>query len=77
MLAGDHLRRGVAEFVGTFALILVGGGAALYGDAVGIPLATLAGGAIGSGTGLRRGLMVCHCLLVETARDGGVWAQEY
>ncbi len=30
----------------------------------------LAGGAIGSGTGLRRGLMVCHCLVVETPRDG-------
>lgn len=30
----------------------------------------LAGGAIGSGTGLRRGLMVCHCLLIETPRDG-------
>ncbi|MEZ4400380.1 MAG: MBL fold metallo-hydrolase [Kofleriaceae bacterium] len=30
----------------------------------------LAGGAIGSGTGLRRGTMVCHCLLLETDRDG-------
>ena len=29
----------VVVSVGTFALILVGGGAALYGDAVGIPLA--------------------------------------
>jgi glyoxylase-like metal-dependent hydrolase (beta-lactamase superfamily II) len=30
----------------------------------------LAGGAIGSGTGLGRGLMVCHCLVVETPKDG-------
>lgn len=30
----------------------------------------LAGGAIGSGTGLRRGAMICHCLALETERDG-------
>lgn len=30
----------------------------------------LAGGSIGSGTGLRRGTMICHCLLIETPRDG-------
>jgi glycerol uptake facilitator-like aquaporin len=32
MLAGDYLRRGVAELVGTFALILVGEGAETGGD---------------------------------------------
>ena len=39
MLAGDYVRRGVAEFVGTFALIFVGAGAVVYGDLVGIALA--------------------------------------
>ena len=39
MLAGDYLRRGVAEFVGTFALIFVGAGAVIYGDLVGTALA--------------------------------------
>ena len=39
MMAGDYLRRGVAEFVGTFALIFVGAGAVIYGDLVGIALA--------------------------------------
>ena len=34
MLAGDYLGRGVAEFVGTFALIFVGAGSALYGNLV-------------------------------------------
>lgn len=34
MLTGDYLRRGVAEFVGTFALIFVGAGSALYGNLV-------------------------------------------
>ena len=34
MLEGDYLRRGVAEFVGTFALIFVGAGSALYGNLV-------------------------------------------
>ena len=39
MLTGDYLRRGVAEFVGTFALIFVGGGAVIYGDIVGAAFA--------------------------------------
>src|SRR5882672_5619530 len=39
MLSGDHLRRAVAEFVGTFALIFVGAGSVIYGDLVGIALA--------------------------------------
>ena len=39
MMAGDYLRRCVAEFVGTFALIFVGAGAVIYGDLVGIALA--------------------------------------
>ncbi len=30
----------------------------------------LAGGLLGSGTGLARGLLVAHCMLVETERDG-------
>ena len=30
MLDGDYLRRGVAEFIGTFTLIFVGGGAAAF-----------------------------------------------
>ena len=34
MLNGDYLRRGVAEFVGTFALIFVGAGSVIYGDLV-------------------------------------------
>jgi aquaporin TIP len=39
MLAGDYARRTVAEFVGTFALIFVGAGAAIYGDLVALALA--------------------------------------
>jgi aquaporin TIP len=39
VLAGDYLRRGVAEFVGTFALIFVGAGAVIYGDLAGTALA--------------------------------------
>jgi aquaporin TIP len=39
MMAGDYVRRSVAEFVGTFALIFVGAGAVIYGDLVGIALA--------------------------------------
>jgi MIP family channel proteins len=39
MLAGDYLRRGVAEFIGTFALVFVGAGSVIYGDLVGIALA--------------------------------------
>ncbi|HEX4518884.1 MAG TPA: aquaporin [Gaiellaceae bacterium] len=31
----DYMRRGVAEFIGTFALIFVGAGSALYGNIVG------------------------------------------
>ncbi len=34
MLEGDYLRRGVAEFIGTFALIFVGAGSLIYGDLV-------------------------------------------
>ena len=36
----DHVRRGVAEFVGTFALIFVAAGATIYGDLVGLALAS-------------------------------------
>jgi aquaporin Z len=32
MLIGDYVRRGVAEFVGTFALIFVGAGSSIYGN---------------------------------------------
>ena len=39
MLVGDYLRRGVAEFVGTFALIFVGGGAVIDGNIVAAALA--------------------------------------
>ena len=39
MMAGDYVRRSVAEFVGTFALIFVGAGAVIYGDLVGIAFA--------------------------------------
>jgi MIP family channel proteins len=39
MMAGDYLRRSVAEFVGTFALIFVGAGSVIYGDIVGVALA--------------------------------------
>jgi aquaporin TIP len=35
----DHVRRGVAEFVGTFALIFVAAGSTIYGDLVGVALA--------------------------------------
>jgi aquaporin Z len=31
VLEGDYLRRGIAEFVGAFALIFVGGGSGIYG----------------------------------------------
>jgi len=34
VLEGDYLRRGVAEFVGAFALIFVGAGSAIYGQLV-------------------------------------------
>src|SRR5688572_10366829 len=40
MMAADYARRGVAEFVGTFALVFVGAGAIIYGDIVGIALAS-------------------------------------
>ncbi len=36
----DFLRRGVAEFVGTFALIFIAAGATIYGDLVGLALAS-------------------------------------
>ena len=39
MLAGDFLKRGVAEFVGTFALIFIGCGSLIYGDLVGAAFA--------------------------------------
>jgi aquaporin TIP len=38
-MAGDYLRRGTAEFVGTFALIFIGAGSVIYGDLVGVALA--------------------------------------
>jgi aquaporin TIP len=34
VLEGDYVRRGVAEFVGAFALIFVGAGSAIYGQLV-------------------------------------------
>ena len=39
MLAGNYFRRGVAEFIGTFALVFVGVGSLIYGDPVGVALA--------------------------------------
>jgi aquaporin Z len=39
MLAGDYLRRGVAEFIGTFALVFVGAGSLIYSNIVGAALA--------------------------------------
>lgn len=39
MLDREYVRRGVAEFVGTFALIFVGAGATIYQDVVGTALA--------------------------------------
>src|SRR5436309_9277547 len=39
MMAGDYVRRSVAEFVGTFALIFIGAGSVIYGDLVGVALA--------------------------------------
>jgi aquaporin Z len=39
VLAGNYFRRGVAEFVGTFALVFVGVGSLIYGDPVGVALA--------------------------------------
>jgi aquaporin TIP len=39
VLAGDYLRRGLAEFVGVFALVFVGVGSLLYGDVVGAAFA--------------------------------------
>jgi aquaporin TIP len=39
MMTGDYVRRGAAEFVGTFALIFVGAGSIIYGDVVGVALA--------------------------------------
>ena len=38
-MAGDYLRRGVAEFIGTFALIFVGAGSVIYGDLVAVAFA--------------------------------------
>jgi glycerol uptake facilitator-like aquaporin len=43
VLEPDYLRRGVAEFVGTFALIFVGAGSALYGN---IEVAAFANGLV-------------------------------
>jgi aquaporin TIP len=38
-MEGDYLRRGVAEFVGTFALIFIGVGSTIYGNIVGVAFA--------------------------------------
>jgi aquaporin TIP len=43
VLEGDYLRRGVAEFVGAFALIFVGAGSAIYGN---LTVAALANGLV-------------------------------
>jgi MIP family channel proteins len=39
VLAGDYVRRGVAEFIGVFALVFIGVGSLIYGDLVGIAFA--------------------------------------
>jgi aquaporin TIP len=39
VLEGDYLRRGVAEFVGTFAVVFVGAGSMIYGDLLGTAFA--------------------------------------
>jgi aquaporin TIP len=38
-MTGDYMRRGFAEFVGTFALIFVGAGSVIYGNIVGAAFA--------------------------------------
>jgi len=58
MLVGDYLRRGVAEFIGTFALIFVGGGAVIDGDIVAAALAN----------GLVIAVMVSACAPAAPAR---------
>jgi aquaporin TIP len=39
VLAGDYLKRGVAEFIGAFALVFVGAGSLIYGNLVGTAFA--------------------------------------
>jgi aquaporin Z len=39
VLEGDYARRGIAEFIGAFALVFVGAGSLIYGDVVGTALA--------------------------------------
>ncbi len=39
MLAGDYTRRGVAEFIGTFAVVFIGAGAMIYGNLLGTAFA--------------------------------------
>jgi aquaporin Z len=38
-MEGDYVRRGLAEFVGTFALVFIGVGSLIYGNIVGVALA--------------------------------------
>jgi aquaporin Z len=38
-MGGDYLRRGVAEFVGTFALVFIGAGSIIYGNLLQVALA--------------------------------------
>jgi aquaporin TIP len=38
-MTGDYVRRSVAEFIGTFALIFIGAGSVIYGDIVGVAFA--------------------------------------
>src|SRR5512146_1537551 len=38
-MESDYIRRGVAEFIGTFALVFVGAGSAIYGNLEGSALA--------------------------------------
>jgi len=44
VLERDYVRRGFAEFIGTFALIFVGAGSAIYGDNIGLVGVALAHG---------------------------------
>jgi MIP family channel proteins len=59
-MEGDVVRRGVAEFVGTFALIFVGAGASMYGGGAGLV-----------GVGLAHGLTIAVMVSAVGHISGG------